>query len=98
MDAGDGGCGGGISSSYEGRMQILVKVVTGKTIALDVKPSDSVDSVKVRIQEAEGLPVDQQRLIFSGKQLRPGSLLSDYNIQKEATLYQVLRLKAGGES
>jgi len=76
-------------------MQLMVKTLEGKTVTVDVEPDESIESIKAKIHEKEGIPPEQQRLIFGGKQLEADKSLEDYGIEEDATLHLVLRLRGG---
>ncbi len=75
--------------------KLLVKTLTGKTIEIEVKLTDTVASVKQQVQDKEGIPPDQQRIIYAGKTLEDGRALADYSVTDGATVHLVLRLRGG---
>ena len=79
-----------------GGMQLFVKTLTGKTVTIEVEEGESIEDVKAKISEKEGIPAEQQRLIFGGQQLQDGKTIDDYDVGDDATLHLVLRLRGGG--
>jgi ubiquitin len=81
--------------NMRGGMQLFVKTLTGKTVSIEVEEGESIEDVKAKIAEKEGIPPEQQRLIFGGQQLQDAKTLDDYNVGDDATLHLVLRLRGG---
>mmetsp|Transcript_20496 Transcript_20496/g.30027 ORF Transcript_20496/g.30027 Transcript_20496/m.30027 type:complete len:124 (+) Transcript_20496:128-499(+) len=81
--------------SVRGGMQLFVKTLTGKTVSIEVEEGESIEEVKAKIAEKEGIPAEQQRLIFGGQQLQDAKTLQDYDVGDDSTLHLVLRLRGG---
>ena len=79
-------------------LQVFVKTFAGKTLTVEVEPDESVESLKNKLQSKEGIPPNQQRILFGGKQLDSKKSISDYGIEDESTMNMVLRLRGGRES
>jgi ubiquitin len=90
-------CSSALNSALNmrGGMQLFVKTLTGKTVSIEVEEGESIEDVKAKIAEKEGIPPEQQRLIFGGQQLQDAKTLDDYNVGDDATLHLVLRLRGG---
>ena len=86
---------GGGGADSDGNMQIMIKTLTGKTLCLSVNSNDTINEIKQKIQQKEGIPLEQQRLVFNGKQLEDSFKLGDYNISNDSTIHLVLRLRGG---
>mmetsp|Transcript_135538 Transcript_135538/g.201555 ORF Transcript_135538/g.201555 Transcript_135538/m.201555 type:complete len:325 (-) Transcript_135538:46-1020(-) len=87
--------GGSMLAIPRGGMQLFVKTLTGKTVSIEVEEGESIEDVKAKISEKEGIPPEQQRLIFGGQQLQDSKTLDDYDVGDDATLHLVLRLRGG---
>mmetsp|Transcript_73416 Transcript_73416/g.147842 ORF Transcript_73416/g.147842 Transcript_73416/m.147842 type:complete len:131 (+) Transcript_73416:92-484(+) len=85
----------GVLGRLRGGMQLMVKTLDGKTVTVEAEEEDTIEDIKNKIMEKEGVPVDQQRLIFGGKQLDSDKTLADYDVQEDSTFHMVLRLRGG---
>jgi ubiquitin C len=83
------------SASASGTKQIFIKTLQGKTLTLDVNDNDTIASIKDKIAEKEGIPQEQQRLVFNGKQLEDKNTIAEYGIENDASIHLVLRLRGG---